>query len=242
MRAAAEVDEAAVAIEADLGAGLGELGHEVGLHEVAVFFEFGESLFAGFVFADEGLVACDDFGHLLLDGGEVFGGEGLVAVEVVEEAGVGGGAVAELGFRKELEDRGGEDVRGGVTDDLEGVGIVLLDELEVGVGGEGRGEVDEARRGCIFGGVHGSFGFAFRRLVGCGLGIAGYERSEARDDGGCGEARRDVVGDVEGRGALRDFADGAVGEVDGDGWLAHVWRWVLPISPEPRGARRNTTG
>jgi hypothetical protein len=36
VRAAAEVDEVAVAIEADLVAGRGELGDEVGLHEVAV--------------------------------------------------------------------------------------------------------------------------------------------------------------------------------------------------------------
>jgi hypothetical protein len=127
MRAAAEIDKAAVAIEADLGAGLGELGDEVGLHEVAVTLEFGEGLFAGLVFADEGLVARDDFGHLLLDGGEVFGQEGLVAIEVVEEAGVGRGAVAQLGFRKKLEDRGGHDVGGGVADDLEGVGVVLFD-------------------------------------------------------------------------------------------------------------------
>jgi hypothetical protein len=40
MRAAAEVDEFAVAIEADLIAGLGEFGDEVRLHEVAVFIEF----------------------------------------------------------------------------------------------------------------------------------------------------------------------------------------------------------
>ncbi len=36
VRTTAEVDEVAVAIEADLVAGRGELGHEVGLHEVAV--------------------------------------------------------------------------------------------------------------------------------------------------------------------------------------------------------------
>jgi hypothetical protein len=66
--------------------------------------------------------------------------------------------VAELGLRKELEDGGGENVRGGVTHDLEGVGIVFLDELEARVGGERRGEIDEARRGGVFGGVHRGFG------------------------------------------------------------------------------------
>ena len=46
VRAAAEVDEFAVAIEADLGAGRGELRHEVRLHEVAVFFKLFQGLFA----------------------------------------------------------------------------------------------------------------------------------------------------------------------------------------------------
>ena len=110
MRAAAEVDEVAIAIEADLVAGRSEPGDEVSLHEVAVAREFGEGPFAGFVLADEGLIAGDDFGHFGFDGGEVFGGEGLLAVEVVEEAGVGGGAVTELGFGK-LEDGRSQNVR-----------------------------------------------------------------------------------------------------------------------------------
>jgi hypothetical protein len=130
MRAAAEVDEVAVAIEADLGAGRGELGDEVGLHEVAVFFKFGEGLLTRLVFADERLVARDDLGHFGFDGGEVFRREGLLAVEVVEEAGIGGGAVAELGLREELEDGRGQNVRGGVAQNLERVGIVFFDEFE----------------------------------------------------------------------------------------------------------------
>ena len=77
VRAAAEVDESAVAIEADLGAGLSESGHEVSLHEVAVFFELGESLLARLVFADKRLVARDDFGHLGFDGGRSSGVKGF---------------------------------------------------------------------------------------------------------------------------------------------------------------------
>ena len=129
----------------------------MGLHEVAVALKFGEGLLARLVLADERLVARDDFGHFGFDGGEVFGREGLFAIEVVEEAGVGGGAVAELGLRKELEDSGGQDVRGGVAHDFERVGIVLFDELEARVGGERRGEIDEARCGRVFGGVHRGF-------------------------------------------------------------------------------------
>ena len=100
------------------------------LHEVAVAFKFFEGLLARLVFADERLVARDDFGHFGFDGGEVFGREGLFAIEVVEEAGVGGGAVAELGLGEELEDGGGQHVRGGVAHDFERVGIVFFDEFE----------------------------------------------------------------------------------------------------------------
>jgi hypothetical protein len=66
-----------------------------------------------------------------LNGGEVFRREGLFAIEVVEEAGVGGGAVAELGLREELEDGRGQHVRGGVTQNLLRVGIVLFDAARV---------------------------------------------------------------------------------------------------------------
>ena len=154
MRAAAEVNECAVAIKADLGAGRGELRDEVRLHEVAVFFELGKGFFAGLVFADERLVARDDLGHFGFDGGEVFWREGLLAVEVVEKSGVGGGAVAELGLREELEDGCGQHVRGGVAQNFQRIGILLGDELELDVGGERRGEIDQARRGCVFRGVH----------------------------------------------------------------------------------------
>ena len=198
----------------------------MGLHEVAVFCEFGEGLLARLVFADERFVARDDLGHFGFDGGEVFRREGLLAVEVVEEAGVGGGAVAELGLREELEDGRGQHVRGGVAQHFERVGIVLLDELELHVGGERRREIDEARGGGIFGGVHGGFGGsspdAWRLAVRRGV-LAGRrgDRSDASDDTGCGKARRDGVGDFERRCAGGHFANGPVGQVYGDRLRAH---------------------
>ena len=222
VRAAAEIDEVAVAVEADLVAGRGELRDEVGLHEVAVACEFGESLLARLVFADEGLVAGDDFGHFGFDGGEVFGREGLLAVEVVEEAGVGCGAVAELGLGKELEDGRGENVRGGVAQDFEGVGIFFCDELEARVGGERRGEIDEARCGRVFGGVHGGLRLAVGGGVLDGARCVRHGR-EAGGDGGCGEARRDGVGDFERRCARGHLANGPVGQVYGDHVLAHMF-------------------
>ena len=112
---------------------------------------------------DELLVAGDHFLHLGLDGDEVFRSEGGGAIEVVEEAGVGGGAVAELGLREELQDGGGEDVGGGVADDFERFRVRLLDEFEAGIGGEGGREVDQARGGCVFSGVHCGFSLAVGR-------------------------------------------------------------------------------
>ena len=146
VRAAAEVDEIAVAIEADLGAGLGEaLVTKWDFMKSPSRLEFGQSLFARLEFADELLVARDDFGHLRFDGGEVFGREGLFAIEVVEEAGVGGGAVAELGLREELEHGRGHDVRGGVAHDLERFGVFFRDQFEARVCGERRAR--STRRG-----------------------------------------------------------------------------------------------
>ena len=152
---AAEVEEVPVAVEADLIAGVCEFGDEVGLHEVAVVFEGSEGVFAEGGFAGKGLIAGDDLSHFGLDGGQIVRGERGLAEEVVEEAGVGGGAVAELGFRKELKDGGGHDVRGGVSDDLECLWIALGDEGELGVFGQRGGEVNEAGGFGIDGGVHG---------------------------------------------------------------------------------------
>jgi hypothetical protein len=119
---------------------------EVGLHEVAVALEVGEGLFAGSNSRTKGSSRAMTSAILASMAARSSGVKGLFAVEVVEEAAVGGGAVAELGFGEELEDGGGHDVRGGVADDLEGFGVALLDEGELGVFGERRGEVDEARR------------------------------------------------------------------------------------------------
>jgi hypothetical protein len=130
VRPAAEVDEFAVAIEADLVAGLGEFGHEVGLHEVAVALEFRQRLLARLVFADKLLVARHHLGHLGFDGGQVLGREGLLAIEVVEEAGIGGRTVAELGLGKQLEHRRGQHVRGRVAHHLQRLGVVLLHQLQ----------------------------------------------------------------------------------------------------------------
>jgi len=135
------------------------------------------------------------------------------SVGVVEEAVVGGGAVAEPGLREELKERGGHDVRGGVADDAERISVRLFEEPEGDVFVQRGGEVDEAFGGGWLGGVHGLFG-------GSGIGgrggvcRSGGERTDAGDDDGGSKTRRDAVGDVKRRGAGRDLADGAVRELD----------------------------
>ena len=141
--------------------------------------------------------------------------KGLLAIEVVEEAGVGGGAVAELGLGKELEDGGGHDVRGGVAHDLERAGSFSLRSSSATSSVSGAERSTRRSPAGVVAGVHRLFG-----LLGFGVGFGGssraasVERAKARDDDGCGQARRDAVGDVERRCAVRDFADGAVGKLD----------------------------
>ncbi len=69
VRTAAEVYELAIAIEAHFGARLGEFGHEVRLHEVAVAFEFGQRLLPRLVYPDKRLVARHHFLHLRFNRG-----------------------------------------------------------------------------------------------------------------------------------------------------------------------------
>ena len=144
VRAAAEVGELAGLVDRDFFIGLGELLDEVALHEVAFGLEALQAFGAGQKFARVGQVLLGELLHLLLDGGEVVGGEGLLAVEVVEESVLGGGAVAELGLGKEFEDGGGHQVRGGVAEDFERFGIALGEQAEFDVAVEGASEVDRA--------------------------------------------------------------------------------------------------
>jgi len=110
-----------------------------------------------------------------------------------------------------------------VAQDFQRVGIVLLDQLEARVGGERRGEIDEARSGSVFSRVHcGLVGLAVRLAVDGDFDGSG-DGSNARRDGGCSEARRDRVGNLKRRCAGGHFANGPVGQVYGDHVRAHVF-------------------
>src|SRR5438874_1810424 len=99
------------------------------LHEVAFFFEFLEALLAGQKLARVWLVALNDLLHLLFDFLEVLSRERSGTVEIIEEAAFSGGAVAELGLGKKLEDGGGKQVRGRMTIDFERLGILVSKDL-----------------------------------------------------------------------------------------------------------------
>src|ERR1700759_2712124 len=117
MRAAAEIDEPAVAIERYLLTGLGELLDEVNLHEIAVFCVVLQAHLARLNFTEELFIARDYLGHLRFDRQEILVAEGFLAIDVVEESGVGCRPMTELRLGEQLENRRRHDVRGGVTDD-----------------------------------------------------------------------------------------------------------------------------
>ena len=225
MRTAAEVDEFAVAIKADLGAGRGELRDEVRLHEVAVAFKFFQGLFARLVFADEGLVARDDLGHFGFDGGEVFRREGFLAVEVVEEAGVGGGAVAELGLGKSSRTAVASTCAAEWRRTFSASGSFSVTSSSLM--SEASGAERSTRRGAAASSAayieaSPTSSSASGDWPSGDFGSGRGDRRDARGDTGCGQARRDGVGDIERRCAGRHFADGPVGQVYGDHVRAHM--------------------
>ena len=88
-----------------------------------------------------GEAALLDLPHFLLDLVEVFGSERGSAIEIVVEAGIDGRADAELGLGIELEHGRGQQVRGGVSVNLECLGILVGQDLEGRIFLEGAGEV-----------------------------------------------------------------------------------------------------
>ena len=88
-------------------------------------------------------VALRDFRHALFDRGEVFRRERPLVGEVVIEAVLDHRADRHLRVGKELLHRVREQMRGGVADDLEPVGILVGDDRDVGVGLDAMSGVDE---------------------------------------------------------------------------------------------------
>ena len=118
--AGAQVDELTVLVEGD-GLALGNVGKTAELVAfLADLLDDADGFVATDLFAREGLVLGDDLLHFGLDLREVLGGQLVVEVDVVIEAGLRRRADVELRVRKDAKDGRGEHVRAGVTEFFEG--------------------------------------------------------------------------------------------------------------------------
>ena len=141
VRPAAEVGELAGLVDGNLLVGRGELLDEVALHEVAFRLEALQALLARQKLARVGQVLLHQLLHLLLDGFQVLGRERLLAIEVVEESALGRRTVAELGLGKQLQHRGGHQVRRRVAIDFQRFGIAVSEDAQLGILLQRTGEV-----------------------------------------------------------------------------------------------------
>ena len=143
MRAAAEVEEVAAAVQ---GHGVGfEFFDDLDLVDLALAGEEGHGFGLAHDGALEGNVGGHDGAHFLLDGFEVFRGEGAGSVEVVVEALVDGRADGHLHAGEELLHGGGHDMGGGMAQELQAFGLVSGDGGGFNsVGGHFSGEIEES--------------------------------------------------------------------------------------------------
>ncbi len=146
VRPAAEVGELAGLVDGDLLVGRGELLDEVALHEVAFRLEALQSFLPRQKFARVRQVLLHQLLHLLLDGLQVFGRERLLAIEVVEEAGLGCRAVAELGLGKKFEHGRGHQVRRGVAINFQRFGIAIGEDAQLDILLQRTRQIDQLQR------------------------------------------------------------------------------------------------
>src|SRR5450759_1683889 len=208
VRAAAEVDEVALGVDADrrdpaalsLGGGdqiLDELDLEglvrarAGRTGCARRPEDGQRLGARQLGARHRQVLAHDPGHLLLDAPEVGVGDGLGELEVVVEAILDGRADGVLGAGDQAQDGLRHDVRRGVPQHVDGVGVVALerDDVDAVASVQRGGDLDEA-------------------------GDAGRGGGHAARDGGFRQSRADRRRRIDHGRAVGEFQGGAIGEGD----------------------------
>ena len=142
VRTAAQVEPVALLVDLDrlvLGDGVDQLDLEV----LALLLEHAFGLVARPHLLGEGSVARDDLAHLLLDGGEVFRRERLVAEEVVIEAVVDDGADRHLRAGPQVLHGFCKDMRGVVADQFQRARILARDELDLCVRFDRIGEVGD---------------------------------------------------------------------------------------------------
>ena len=133
VRTAAEIDERAVGVHGDRFV-RPQFADPLQLERVV-----GEApvrLLARHDFPHERIVLRRDLAHLLLDHLEVFRRERARYREIVVEPLVNGRAESDPGVREDLAHRGGEDVRRGVAQHRQRVGVALGEDRQPGTAGE----------------------------------------------------------------------------------------------------------
>ena len=143
MGTAAKVLPVALAVQADLLAGRNRRD-DLGLVVLADVLEMLDGGIARQHAAVHFEVAARDLGHALLDGREVIARKRRLVGEIVIKAVLDHRPDGHLRAREELLNRIGEQVGGGVPDDLETVGVLVRDDAHRGVMIEGRRGVDQA--------------------------------------------------------------------------------------------------
>ena len=214
MRAAAEVGELALGVDADGRDGLAGLlrrrdevldqldlerlvepGRQIaGRAAGCAGPEHGQRLVGWDLEASDGIVLGDDLGHLLLDARQVGVGDRLRQEEVVVEAVLDGRPDGVLGARPEAQDRLGEHMAGRVADDVEPLGAGRRDDGDLVAVVEGGAQIDEA-------------------AVSVGRALDVLARDAGRD-GGFRQSRPDRLRGVERGRAVGEFERGTVGEGD----------------------------
>ena len=163
----AEVHKVALLVEGDLLA-LGHAVDEQHLVGLALFLHQLLCLVAGQGEALELQIFLDDLLHLRLDGRQHGGVEGQIAVEVVVEAVVHGGADGQLDFGVEALDRLRQNVGRGVAEDLLALLVFKGVQRDIAVGGERGRQTDEL---AVYGGrehlAADDFGGGGRVVDGC---------------------------------------------------------------------------
>src|SRR5262249_29271582 len=162
VRAAAKVEPLALAIDFDLLVfrdGVDQLD----LEQLALVAEYALGLLARPDLFAEGFVAGDDFAHLLLDGGEIFRSERLVAEEVVIKAVLDHRADGDLGAWPQRLHRLGEHMRGIVTDQLQRARVVAGEEFDFRVPLDG---IAQVRKHAVEGHGNRALGERRRNLLG----------------------------------------------------------------------------
>ena len=183
VRAAAEVDEVAFAVERDRLVGR-DRRDDLGLVVLAQALEELHRVVARHLRAHDGLVLLRELRHALLDRGEVLRRERALVREVVVEAVLDHRTDRHLRVGEQFLDRVGEQVRRRVADDLEALGVLVGDDRDAGVA------VDHVRRVDDL-----AVDLAGQR----GLGEAGADgRGDVADGDGAVELTDGAVGKLDG--------------------------------------------